>query len=204
MKPNRIFDAAGKSIPVTDIEVSPLTVVQVKTTDHDGYDAIQIGFNFKNSKKWTKPKIGHLKKAGFGTKFLPRFLREIRYAPDPSAEFKINDKIEIDQVFKIGDKVKVTATSKSKGFQGGVKRHGFAGGSRTHGQSDRERAPGSIGQTTTPGHVYKGKRMAGRMGGVDITISGLQVVAIDTEKKMLRLKGLIPGNKEAPVIITKQ
>jgi large subunit ribosomal protein L3 len=117
---------------------------------------------------------------------------------------KIGDTIQPEKVFQVGDRVKVTGISKAKGFAGGVKRHGFAGGPRTHGQSDRERAPGSIGQTTTPGRVYKGKRMAGRMGGVTKTVRGLTIFAIDNQKNMIRVKGLIPGNINSPVLIEKE
>ncbi len=115
----------------------------------------------------------------------------------------IDSQEKLEEVLQVGDKLKVTGLSKGKGFAGVVKRWRFAGGPRTHGQSDRERAPGSIGQTTTPGRVYKGKRMAGRMGGDRITIRGLKVVAIDNEQKILTIKGLIPGNKKGKVTIIK-
>lgn len=117
---------------------------------------------------------------------------------------KNKEPVKLDDIFSLGEKVKVTGTSKGKGFAGVVKRWKFAGGPRTRGQSDRERAPGSIGQTTTPGRVYKGKRMAGRMGGKRVTIKGLKVVEIDPEKKLLSIKGLVPGPKRGKVWIRKQ
>jgi large subunit ribosomal protein L3 len=203
MRPSRIFDKNGKQIPVTEVAVEPCSIVQIKTKAQDGYDAVQLGFAHQNPKKMTKPVIGHLKKIGQGTTYLPRFLQEVRLAGGEEG-LKVADKVTVDQVFQIGDRVKVTAISKSKGFQGGVKRHGFKGGPRTHGQSDRERAPGSIGQTTTPGRVYRGKRMAGRMGGEQVTITGLTVVAIDMTKNTMHISGLIPGNTNTPVIISKQ
>lgn len=208
-KPTRIFDEAGNSVPVTEIAVSPLTIVQVKTQEKEGYTALQVGFNWKIAKKNNPKKAlsGHIKKTGQGTTHQPRFLREvlvIDVKKSDTEDYKLDDQIVISDVFQVGDMVKVTATSKSKGFQGGVKRHGFRGGSKTHGQSDRERAPGSIGQTTTPGRVYKGKRMAGRMGGETTTIEGLKIMNIDAEKHLVFVKGLIPGNTKSLVLIQKQ
>ncbi len=202
LKPHRLFSEAGKSLPITEIAVAPLTVVQVKTNEGDGYSAVQVGVANQKTKKIGKTKIGHLKKLGQGSTYLPRFLREIR--SEKAIELKASDQITADQVFAVGDRVKVTGITKAKGFQGGVRRHGFAGGPRTHGQSDRERAPGSIGQTTTPGRVYKGKRMAGRMGSDRLTIRGLKVISLDTQKQILQVSGLIPGNSGRLVLIQKQ
>ncbi|HCS78452.1 TPA: 50S ribosomal protein L3 [Patescibacteria group bacterium] len=198
---HRVFTEAGKSIPVTEVLVTPGMVVQVKTSGKDGLDSLQVGFDW-NLKKANQPLSGHLKKTG-QTEKLPRFLREIRVAGE---DLKLEPKAEIsvDQVFKVGDRVKVTALAKGKGFQGGVRRHGFRGGPRTHGQSDRERAPGSIGQTTTPGRVYKGKRMAGRMGGSQKTVTGLTVTGIDSATNQMQIKGLVPGARGAFVKISKQ
>jgi large subunit ribosomal protein L3 len=198
------FDEKGNRLPVTDIVTGPI-VVQVKTADKDGYWAVQLGLGIRRTKNTSKPLLGHLKKTGKGNQ-LPRFLREIKFdgKDEDVKKLKIGDMIVADQVFQIGDKVKVTGISKAKGFAGGVKRHGFAGGPRTHGQSDRERAPGSIGQTTTPGRVYKGKRMAGRMGGVTKTVKGLKIFAIDNQKNLIRVKGLIPGNMNSPVLVEKE
>lgn len=202
----QMFTEDGQRIPVTEILAGPCTVVQIKTLGHEGYWALQLGFDSRNSKHVGKPIAGHMKKTGQGNN-LPRFLREVKLEMAKDAvevPFKVGDQIGAAQVLKIGDRVQVTGVSKAKGFQGGVKRHGFRGGPRTHGQSDRERAPGSIGQTTTPGRVYRGKRMAGRMGGARLTVKGLKVVAIDEKTHLVRVKGLIPGNLEGLVLIQKQ
>lgn len=198
------FTEGGKRIPVTRLTIGPCRVTQLKTEEKDGYWAVQLGFESRSIKRTPKPLVGHLQKTGQGTD-LPRFLREIRLDADTfkDAALKVGDVITADQVFHVGDVVDVTGISKAKGFAGVVKRHGFAGGPRTHGQSDRERAPGSIGQTTTPGRVYKGKRMAGRMGGKTRTIQGLTVVNIDPETNTLEIKGLIPGSRGIPVLVQK-
>lgn len=202
----QVFSDAGLRLAVTEIKVPPSIVTQIKTQPRDGYWAVQLGFDNRTQKNITKPLLGHLKKTGTGN-YLPRFLREIKVAntgDEANIPYKVGDQINVAQILKVGDRVKVTGTSKAKGFQGGVKRHGFSGGPRTHGQSDRERAPGSIGQTTTPGRVYKGKRMAGRMGNWRTTVSGLQVVAIDAENQILRVSGLVPGRNQSLLLITKQ
>jgi len=199
IKQTRRFTEKGESIPVTFIETGPCPVVQMKTKDHDGYWAIQLGFGQKKAKKISKPILGHFKKAGL--KKTPRFLREIR---PKTKDLKTGDIIKVSDVFKAGDKVSVAGISKGKGFAGVVKRWGFAGGPRTHGQSDRERAPGSIGQTTTPGRVYKGKKMASRMGGEKVTTKGLKVVEVDEKNNLLIVKGLVPGAKGGLLIIKKE
>jgi large subunit ribosomal protein L3 len=200
------YDENGTRFPVTEISVTPGVIVQIKTLKNDGYWAIQVGFENRQTKNITKPLLGHFKKTGQG-KFLPRFLREIKLpdsdVKDGNLTYKVGDLINCETVLKIGDIVDVVGVSKGKGFQGGVKRHHFAGGSRTHGQSDRERAPGSIGQTTTPGRVYKGKRMAGRMGGEQATISRLKIVDLDTQNHILKVSGLIPGRINNLVMINK-
>jgi len=182
------FTEAGKRIPVTTIQAGPCWVTQVTDTQ------AQLGFG--TIKNISKAEVGHIKKAGLDTKL--RFLRSF-----PVSDEKLGQEIKVGDVFAIGDKVTVTGTSKGKGFAGVVKRHGFHGGPRTHGQSDRERSPGSIGATTTPGRVYRGKRMAGRMGGDRVTLRKLLVVAIDAEKNILTLKGLVPGAKKSLLLITK-
>lgn len=199
LKQTQTYTEEGQRWPVTDVQLGPCTIVQLKTQDHDGYNALQLGFD-KTTKKITKSLSGHFKKTGLGN-YLPRFLQEVRVTD--IANFKVGEQLTLDKVFQLGDMVKVTGISKAKGFQGGVKRHGFAGGPRTHGQSDRERAPGAIGQTTTPGRVYRGKRMAGHMGGAKVTISGLKIVSIDPEHNIVRIKGLIPGNINSYVIVQK-
>ncbi len=192
------YDARGRRVGATIVEVTPNFVTQVKTTDvKDGYNAIQLGFGTKKSVK--KPQIGHAKKVGIDAKI--RWFREVRTQEQenlqPGSEIKLN------QVFSIGDAVKVSGISKGKGFQGGVRRHGFHGGSRTHGQSDRLRAPGAIGSGTTPGRVYKGKRMAGHMGDEQVTTKNLEIVGLNREKNLLMVKGAIPGSVGSLITITK-
>lgn len=193
------FTKDGKRIPVTLIEAGPCPIVQIKTKSTDGYNAICLGFGIRK-KNIKKPLLGIIKKAGIEK--APRFLRETKIENELPA-MKPGDVIKVADVFKVGDKVDITGTSKGKGFAGVVKRHHFAGGPKTHGQSDRLRAPGSIGQTTTPGRVYKGKRMAGRMGGEKVTVKNLEVVEVKPEENLLLVKGLVPGGKNSLLIIKK-
>ncbi len=186
----------GTRVPISYISVMGNTISQLKTQEKEGYNALQIAFDIK--KKENRAITGHNKKAGL--KNLPRFFREIRVDELPT--LPLGSEINPSDVFKPGDIVDVTGISKGKGFAGVVKRHGFKGGPRTHGQSDRERAPGSIGQSTTPGHVYKGKRMAGRMGHEKVTIKNLQVLEI-TNDGLLLIKGLVPGGKNTLVVVKK-
>lgn len=180
----------GFRVPVTVVSAGPCTVTTIKSIDRDGYWAIQLGFSSKKAKNTSKSLQGHLKTASKDNKF-PRFLREVRLDKEP--EFKVGDTVNASDVFKPGDVVAVTGISKGKGFAGVVKKHGFAGGPRTHGQSDRERAPGSVGQTTTPGRVYRGKRMAGRMGNITVTIKNLHIVSVDPATNLVSISGQIPG-----------
>ena len=190
----------GRRIPVTEISLPDNAVVQVKTSEKDGYVAVQLGFGER--KHVTRAIFGHVLKAKLEA--MPAFFREVRLQfSKADDQLKVGDLISVAMVFKPGDIVAVTGTSKGKGFAGVVKRHGFRGGPKTHGQSDRERAPGSIGQTTTPGRVYRGKRMAGRMGTERVTVQHLQVVDIDPVKKLLSIMGLIPGHLKSIVSITK-
>jgi large subunit ribosomal protein L3 len=185
------FDDAGKRIPVTMIQAGPCWVTQI-TDKH-----VQMGFG--TIKNISKAEIGHIKKAGLDKKL--RFLRSF---PTDEQDLKVGTEVKVGEVLSVGDKVTITGVSKGKGFAGVVKRHGFMGGPRTHGQSDRERAPGSIGQTTTPGRVYRGKRMAGRMGNDQVTLRKLRVVAVDSDKNLLTLKGLVPGGVNGLLLITKE
>lgn len=205
----------GFRIPVTKVTAGPCVVTQIKNMDTDGYWAVQLGFANKRPKVTSKPLQGHLTKsqnlqesktspsakASADKQTYPRHLREIRLDKEP--EFKIGDIIKVADIFGAGDVVAVTGVSKGKGFAGGVKRHGFAGGPRTHGQSDRERAPGSIGQTTTPGRVYRGKRMAGRMGSDQITIKNLHIVSVNADSGEIEISGQIPGTLGSLVTIRK-
>lgn len=187
-------------LPVTRVKAGPCIVTQIKRLEKDGYWAVQLGFGEKKIKNVSKPLKGHLKGAIKGKK-APRFLREVRLSGEPG--FKVGDSISVSDIFKKGDVVAVTGTSKGKGFAGVVKRWGFAGGPRTHGQSDRERAPGSIGQGTTPGRIWKGKKMAGRMGGQRVTIKNLIVVDVDAKSDSLAVSGPVPGTPGSLVIIKK-
>ncbi|MBP9719367.1 MAG: 50S ribosomal protein L3 [Candidatus Levybacteria bacterium] len=190
------FLSDGTRIPVTEITLSSNPVISLKTTAKDGYDAVQIGLGTK--KHPTKQLMGHTK--GANVKSAPQFLREVRFT-DTSDMPTVGDVMKAADVFKAGDMVDVIGISKGKGYAGGVKRWGFKGGPRTHGQSDRERAPGSIGQTTTPGRVYKGKKMAGRMGHERVTVRNLSIVAVLDES--IWIKGLVPGGRDNLIYIKK-
>jgi large subunit ribosomal protein L3 len=187
-----IFDESGNVMPVTVIEAGPCTVTQIKTTETDGYNAVQIGFG--KAKHLNKAITGHLK--GLSVKHL----KEVR--ADGSEDHSVGDEITVD-IFAVDELVDVIGTSKGKGFAGTMKRHGFGGGPRTHGQSDRARAPGSIGGGTTPGRVYKGQKMSGHMGAERTTVKSLRVVKIDTERNLLWLKGAVPGSPNGLVTIRK-
>lgn len=193
----RIFNQVGQVIPVTVIEAGPCPVVQVKTEDKEGYNAIQLGFGEKRKSLFVLPLLGHFNKAKVGPK---RILREIR--TDQVDKFEVGQELKVD-VFSVGEKVNVTGISKGLGFQGGVRRHKFHGGPKTHGQSDRLRAPGSIGSSSFPSRVFKGQRMAGRMGRERVTIRNLQVVGVDVEKNLLLLKGAVPGKRNSYLAIKK-
>lgn len=190
----QIFNDKGEAVPVTVIEAGPCVVAQVRTTERDGYEAVQLGFGDIKIKRVTKPLQGHLKGAGR----LVRHLREMK-STDLSAH-TVGDIINVD-IFAAGEKVDIAGTSKGRGFAGVVKRHGFHGGPSTHGQSDRHRAPGSIGSGTTPGRVWKGMRMAGRMGGERVTVQNLEIVEIDVERHLLLVKGSVPGAKNGLLIV---
>lgn len=184
----QVFSPAGEVIPVTVIAVGPCVVTQIRTRDRDGYEAVQLGYEEVSARKLTRPQQGHLKGAGV----LLRHLRE--FAADNVADHKVGDVINVE-LFQPGQYIDVSGNSKGRGFAGVVKRHGFRGGPKTHGQSDRHRAPGSIGAGTTPGRVWKGLRMAGRMGGKRVTVQNLEVVEIVSEKNLLLVRGSVPGPK---------
>jgi len=183
-----IFDETGQVIPCTVIEAGPCYVTQIKTRERDGYEAIQLGFDAKRERLVTRPLNGHFAKAGVKP---ARLVREFR--GNGVAELQPGQEIKVETVFAKGDFVKVVGTSKGRGFQGVVKRHHFGGGFRTHGQSDRERAPGSIGSSSYPSRVFKGQRMAGRMGGERVTVSNLKVVGVIPDSNLLLIKGSVPG-----------
>ena len=197
------FDVSGVRIPVTRIDVSGCRVVRVKTAAKDGYDAVVLGVGSKRAQTLTKPELALFKKSGLD-KNPPRFLQEVSVSAEDISTLTSGNTLKVEEIFTPNDTVAVTGISKGKGFAGGVKRHHFKGGPRTHGQSDRERAPGSIGQTTTPGRVYKGKRMAGRMGNDRVTVKNLKVVSIDYKSGILTIKGVVPGGRNSLLIIRKQ
>jgi large subunit ribosomal protein L3 len=182
----QVFTEAGVVVPVTVIKAGPCVVTQIRTMERDGYEAIQIGFEEVPQRKLTLPENGHLRAAGVSV----RHLREFK--ADDISEHNVGDIIRVDQ-FQAGQDVDVVGTSKGRGFAGVVKRHGFRGGPKTHGQSDRHRAPGSIGGGTAPSKVWKGQRMAGRMGGKRVTVQGLTVVEVIVEKNLLLVRGAVPG-----------
>ncbi|MEH6408202.1 MAG: 50S ribosomal protein L3 [Leeuwenhoekiella sp.] len=190
-----IFDENGKNIPCTVIQAGPCVVTQVRTEEVDGYKALQLGFD--DARTANKAAEGHAKKAGTVAK------RKVVEFQEFEGEFNLGDTVTVD-VFKEGEFVDVAGTSKGKGFQGVVKRHGFAGvGQSTHGQHNRLRAPGSIGAASYPARVFKGMRMAGRMGGEKVKVQNLRVLKVVADKNLLVVKGCVPGHKNAYVIIEK-
>jgi len=192
-----IFDENGKNIPCTVIEAGPCVVTQVRTEEVDGYSALQLGFDDKAEKRANKAEMGHFKKAGSSAK------KKVVEFRDFEGEFKLGDTVGVD-LFQEGEFVDVVGTSKGKGFQGVVKRHGFAGvGQATHGQHNRLRAPGSIGAASYPARVFKGMKMAGRMGGERVTVQNLRVLKIVPEKNIIVVKGAVPGHKNAYVTVEK-
>ena len=190
----QIFDESGMLIPVTVLLAGPCVVTQVKTTENDGYDAVQVGFSDIREKLVNKPVKGQFDKAGVSVK---RYLREFRF--ENAADYKVKDEIKAD-IFEAGDKVDATAVTKGKGFQGAIKRLGQHRGPMKHG-SKFHRHQGSNGPATTPGRVVKGKGMPGHMGSVQRTIENLEVVRVDVENNLLLVKGSVPGPKNSLITI---
>lgn len=180
IKMSQVFDEKGNVVPVTLVMAEPLTIVKLKTKETDGYEAVQVGFGAKNIKRPQK-------KTGF------RHLKEFRIPEGTKISLNAGDKIDVS-IFQEGDKAEVSGITKAKGFQGVVKRHGFHGGPRTHGQKHSEREPGSIG-ATAPQRVFKGTRMAGRMGGERVTVKNLKIIKVDKDKNELWISGAIPGRR---------
>ena len=192
-----VISADGKNLPCTVIEVGPCVVTQIKSIEKDGYEAIQLGYSEKKEKHTTKPEMGHFKKAGVAPQ---RHLAEFKGF---EGEFNLGDVIKAD-FFEEDSFVDVVGTSKGKGFQGVVKRHGFGGvGQATHGQHNRLRAPGSVGACSYPAKVFKGTRMAGRLGGDRVTVQNLQIIKVIPEHNLLLIKGSVPGAKGSIVLIEK-
>lgn len=192
-----IFDENGKNMPCTVIQAGPCVVTQVRTEDKDGYEAVQLGFDDKTEKSANKSEMGHAKKAGTSVK------KKVVEFQGFEAEYKLGDTITVAH-FEEGEFVDITGTSKGKGFQGVVKRHGFAGvGQATHGQHNRLRAPGSIGAASYPARVFKGMKMAGRMGIDTVKVQNLRVLKVVEDQNLLVVKGCVPGHKNAYVKIEK-
>ena len=193
-----VFDENGIAVPCTVIEAGPCYVTQIRTKAKDGYEAVQLGYDEKPERLVNKPLAGHFVKAGVKALRLLREFQNINVQ-----DLQLGAEVKVD-VFAKGDLVSVSAKSKGRGFQGVVKRHHFAGvGLATHGQSDRQRHPGSIGGSSYPSRVFKGMRMAGRMGFENVTVRNLQVIQVIPESNLILVKGSIPGAKNTYVTITK-
>ncbi|MFN4146583.1 MAG: 50S ribosomal protein L3 [Runella sp.] len=193
-----VYNADGQALACTVIEAGPCVVTQVRTEEKDGYSAIQLGFGEKKEKHTTQPLLGHFKKANTTPKRKLVEFKEFSIAPELGATFTVSD------IFAEGDFVDVVGTAKGRGFQGVVKRHGFAGvGGQTHGQHNRQRHPGSIGACSFPSRVFKGLRMAGRMGNNRVKVQNLKVLKVVPEKNLIVISGSVPGAKNSYVIIEK-
>ena len=188
----QIFNEAGELVPVTVLQAGPCVVTQVKTTENDGYEAVQVGFEDIREKLVNKPVKGMFDKAGVSYK---RYVREFKL----EGEYSVKDEIKAD-IFAAGDKIDATAIAKGKGFQGAIKRHGQSRGPMAHG-SKYHRHAGSNGSCSTPSRVFKGKKMPGHMGGKKVTTQNLEVVRVDAEKNLLLVKGAVPGPKKSLVTI---
>ncbi len=192
----RIFDESGRDYPTTIIEIDSCVVAQLKNTDSDGYNAVQVGFGSADDKKLSKPTLGHLAKS----KSSVRYFKEFRCEELP--EVNLGDKIDAS-VFELGDFVTVTGTSKGRGFAGHMKRHGFGGGRRSHGKNSVMRKAGSIGAGSDPSRVWLGTRMAGRFGNDRVSVKNLEVIRIDAESNLVFLRGAVPGSKNGIIYLTK-
>ena len=188
----QVFDEKGVVVPVTVIEAGPCSVVQIKTVETDGYNAVQLGFGSVKENKVNKPDNGHFKKANVKA---VKHLREFRACEECLANVKVGDELRVD-TFVAGEKVDIQGITKGKGFQGVIKRHGQHRGPMGHG-SMYHRRPGSMGSTSTPGRVFKGKKLPGHMGRVTVTIQNLDVVRVDMDKNVILVKGSVPGAKGA-------
>jgi large subunit ribosomal protein L3 len=191
----QVFDEVGQVVPVTVVQAGPCVVTSVRTPDKDGYSAVQIGYGEINPRKVTKPVAGLFEKAGVTPR---RYLAEIR--TEAASEYTLGQEVTAS-VFEAGQKVDVSGKSKGKGTAGVMKRHGFKGLSASHGTQRKHRSPGSIGACATPGRVFKGVRMAGRMGAAKTTVQGLTVQAVDSDKNLLLIKGAIPGPNGGLVVV---
>jgi large subunit ribosomal protein L3 len=194
-----IFGADGNIIPVTIIQAGPCKIVSIRSNEKDGYQALQLGFGDKKEKNTSKPLLGQFKKNNLSPSAV---LKEFRFSS--TEDYKVGDELKVD-FFKEGEKIKVRGKSIGKGFQGVMRRHGFGGvGGTTHGQSDRLRAPGSVGASSYPSRIFKGQRMAGRMGHENVTVSDLKVVKIIPEENIILVKGAVPGSVNSIVELLKK
>jgi len=193
----QVYDEKEELVPVTVVAAGPCPVVQVRTEKTDGYTALQLAFDEIPERKLNKPEMGHFAKASVQAH---RVLKEFRL--DDGGEYEVGQVLDVSQ-FEVGDELKVTGTSKGKGFAGVMKRHNFHGKGATHGTPDRARHGGSIGQGTSPGKVWKGKKMPGHMGNVRVTVKGLSVVRIDSERNLLFVKGAVPGGVNGYLVLRK-
>ena len=193
----RVFDENGNVVPVTVLQAGPCTVTQVKTSEKDGYEAVQVGFCKRNVKHTSKPLQGHFDSAGVEFKKIL-----VEFDKVPGFDYQTGQVFHIG-LFKEGDFVRVSGTSKGKGFTGVIKRHNFSRQKKTHGTGHTERAPGSIGQASDPSRVFPGMKMAGHHGNAKVTVENLQVVKVDKENNQLLVKGAVPGAKNGTVVISK-
>ncbi len=193
----RVFNEEGRAVPVTVVKAGPCPVVQVKSPASDGYAAVQIGYGARKHKRSTRAELGHASRAGLDA--APRLLREFRAAD--GEEYKPGQELTVD-LFRAGERVRVTGVSKGRGFQGVVKRHGFAGRPASHGHP-MSRTPGSMGPGTDPSRVIKGKKLPGRMGGKRRTIRNLEIVRVDSERSLLFVMGGVPGSRNSFVLIRR-
>jgi large subunit ribosomal protein L3 len=192
----QVWDENNKLVPVTVVEITPNVVTQLRTVEKDGYEAVQIAAGAIDPRKVNQPKAGHFAAAGVTPR---RHLTEIRTAD--AAEYSLGQELTVDGVFEAGQKVDVVGTSKGKGFAGVMKRHNFKGVSASHGSHRNHRKPGSIGASSTPSRVFKGMRMAGRMGGERVSVLNLTVHSVDAEKGLLLVKGAVPGARGRLVFV---
>ena len=192
----QVWDENNKLVPVTVIQITPNVVTQIRTPEKDGYDAVQIAYGQIDPRKVNQPSAGHFAAAGVTPR---RHLTEIRTAD--ASDYSLGQELTVDGVFEAGQKVDVVGTSKGKGFAGTMKRHNFKGVSASHGAHRNHRKPGSIGASATPSRVFKGHRMAGRMGGERVTVLNLHVHAVDAEKGLLLVKGAVPGSRGRIVFV---
>jgi large subunit ribosomal protein L3 len=193
----QIFSEAGAAVPVTVIEAGPCPVTQIRNGDGDGYNALQLGFDAQKEKRSSRAELGHAQKAGLD--YAPRTLREFRV--ESVDGYEVGQELKVDQ-FEAGDKIKVTGTTKGRGFQGVVKRYGFSGRPASHGHP-KKRNPGTLGPGTNPSRVIKGKKMPGQMGASQQTVRNLRVERVDAERNLIYVRGAVPGSRNSLVFIRK-